>query len=228
MTTPPSMAIPLAPRQYPASTPQRGKHTHGESCRSGTLDDLRKAVLKDVGPIAVVPFEDFAEHVLPIVKDGHFDLNDASVESIYKECQNRDIIIPNDPNGLSLRWARFPTIPDKSKDVEPDFFESLIDLWNEIINVIVDTFPVQPITQMAHRPDSAQASERPFLSRPDGVLELIETSTVTKPLPTEKGRLGVWENTITAMEFKKASNDSNLREVGAVFAVLYKVLKSIS
>jgi hypothetical protein len=181
------------------STPQRLKRLHNLGSLSGKLSDIREDVILDTGPIPVVSFQDFVDCILPSVDE---DL----IHSIVERCRHNALVLP------SGHWKYFPENPSSVKTHETVTFTPLLSLWNDIITVAEDIKGESATVRMAQRPNQSQASERPTDTRPDGVIELIETTTVTNTVHTKMGR-APWEDTIGPMELKKGDAPHLVSEV---------------
>jgi hypothetical protein len=208
--TPPQSPVQSYLQSTAGSTPRRPKLAHSHGSQSGRLDDARADLAKDAGWIPVVSFQDFQQHVLPIVNNDGLKLDDSSVQHIL-ECCLSEVVIQPDPVGRG-RWKVFPKDPQDHSANETSVYTSLQSIWDDIVRIVVREFSVEPVTRMVIMPNKPQASERPASTRPDAVLELLKHTTVTAPISSKEGIL-CWENTTTTMEFKKADKPDTFLDV---------------
>ena len=196
------------------STPQHPKLLHNLGSLSGTLEDARSDVLRDIGPIPVVSFSDFSQHILPPITFQSANAGEDVVENLLAHCRtgtNGTGVLINGTREKS-HWKHFAFGPiDTVAGKETAAFAPLVSLWDDIVGAAKDMHPgIEPMVCMVRRPFVSQSSEHPISTRPDGVIELIETSTVTNPVPTNVSR-APWEDTAAPMEYKKKDDWVDVR-----------------
>ena len=157
-------------------------------------------LLEDAGRIPVVSVQDFRRLILPVIQLGPDEriLDDSTIELIRERCEADGLM---ETTSGKTRWKRFPTNPAQVKATEDKVFLSFQGLWNDVIGCVQKLYPGDPLVQIAYRPNNSLESERPVSTRPDCVVELIETTTVSPPISPENSKW-FWENSTTAMEFK--------------------------
>ena len=169
------------------------------SCDEGALSDhtedlLRKrvAVLRDLGPIPVVPLEYFNSAVLPPLLSG------INVQNIERALQESGRIILG-------QWREYQSNPSNAAANEQDYYKHLSSIFEAVVTQAMKGTTTSPTVDFIQKLNSVPV--RTHTSNPDGYMRLKEKKSVQ--LPGTESR-GSWDDVAVSFEFKKYDNNKDV------------------
>ena len=188
-TPPPATPSPTAPDTVP-----RSRHTGTSSYRAGDLLRGRVAILRDLGPIPIVPLEYFNSAVLPPLRKG------IDVQKIEHALQASGQI-------KSGQWREYQSNPNDGTANEEDYYKHLCSIFTAVTKQAKKGTVTSPTVDFIQKPNSAPMSERENTSRSDGYMRLKEKKSV-RPPGTESRDF--WDDVAVSFEFKKYDKDKDV------------------
>ena len=191
-TTPPrATPSPIAP-----DTVLRLRHTGTPSYRTGDLLRGRVVVLKDLGPIPVVPLKYFNSAALPPLR------NDFDVQNIERALQASGQI-------TSGQWREYQSNPSNGSANEEDYYKHLCSIFTAVTKQAKKGTVTSPTVDFIQKPNSAPMSERANSSRPDGYMLLKNKKSVKSGTNSRD----FWDDVAVSFEFKKYGKDKDKQDV---------------
>jgi len=146
-TTPPATPMHTVPCSH-----------HTVSARTEGLLHKRVAVLKDLGPIPVVPLEYFNLASLPPLRNG------IDVQNIERALQASGRITS------SGQWREYQSNPSNGTANEQDYYKHICSIFKAVMTQAKKGTRTSPTVDFIQKPDSAPVSARRHTSNPDGYL----------------------------------------------------------
>jgi len=194
ITTPP----PSTPSSNTPDTVPRSRNTSTRSYRTGDLIRGRAAVLKDLGPIPIVPLDYFNSAVLPPLPPG------IDVQKIERLLQASGHI-------LSGKWNEYQSTPNKDSANEADYYQRLCNVFNAVVAQAEEDTMTSAKVEFIQKPNSIPVSKRINTSKPDGYLLLKEKRSIST-LDAESR--DSWDDIAVPFEFKKSDTEKDRQDVG--------------
>ncbi|KAI6144018.1 hypothetical protein BKA82DRAFT_33291 [Pisolithus tinctorius] len=183
------------PSQRKAMTPLQRRETSTASYRMGNLTSGRKAVLKDLGRILVVPLDSFKSTTLHPLRE---QINISNIKA------------------LALRGGRFQrlravfkTDPKQSVEHEEEAFQPLSKIFTAVVNEGEKATGQSPRLAFHSLPTKSPVSERTNTSRPDAFLAMVNKKSIGTPPGVQS-----WEDIAVSFEFKKSDGNAGREEYG--------------
>ena len=184
----------------PATPSSIALDTVPRSCHEGALSEhtenlLRKrvAVLRDLGPIPVVPLEDFNSAVLPPLRNG------IDVQNIERALQASGRIILG-------QWREYQSNHNNATANEQDYCKHLSSIFEAVMTEAKKGTRTDPTVDFIQKSNSVPVSDQTHTSNPDGYMRLNEKKN---GIP-EDGFRDSWDDIAVSFEFKKYDNNKDV------------------
>ena len=191
-TTPPR----TTPSSIAPDTVPRSRHTGTPSYRTGDLLCGRVAVLKDLGPIPIVPLKYFNSAALPPLR------NDIDVQNIERALQASGQITLG-------QWREYQSNPSNGSANEEDYYKHLCSIFTAVTKQAKKGTGTGTTVDFIQKPNSAPMSERANSSRPDGYMLLKNKKSVKSGTNSRD----FWDDVAVSFEFKKYGKDKDKQDV---------------
>jgi len=155
------------------------------SIRTGDLSLGKKAILRDLGHVAVVPLDYFNTAVLPPL---HTCIDIQDIEN--RLCRSKT------SSKESYRWSSFPKDPEKEANL---IFGRLSRVFDKVVQLAAEGTGTSPKLTFAQKPTISPTSERANISPPDAYLLLVNTKSVGKYATCSAHR---WDDIAVSFELK--------------------------